>query len=153
MAKVDLPARTAVHASLSTVVVATSAPYGYTLGVWSSGALLVHSHGVPSVTDVLTFVAGAIAGFDLLALLVADTRGEIMSIDRRYDRLLGGVLDWLALGIVVGGTSLLTDIHGWVPWLVVPFFTTVSYLLIASLQLAAFATPRMTDSQAPDGQS
>jgi hypothetical protein len=82
----------------------------------------------------------------VLALLVADTHGEITSIDRRNDRLLGGVLDWLALGTVVGGTSLLTDIHGWVPWLLVPFFTTISYLLIASLQLAAFATPRMTIS-------
>lgn len=143
-----------MRASLSTLVVATSAPYGYTLAVWSSGALLVHSHGVPSVPDVLTFVAGAIAGFDLLALVVvADTGGEIMAIDRRYDRLLGGVLDWVALGIVVGGTSAVTAIHGWVPWLVVPFFTTVSYLLIASLQLAAFATPRMTDSHVPEGQN
>jgi hypothetical protein len=113
-----------VRASLSTLVVATSAPYDYTPAVWSSDALLVSSHGVPSVPDVLAFVAGPIAGFDLLALLVADTRGEIMSIDRRYDHLLGGVLDWLAVGIVVDGTSLPTDIHGWGPWLVVPFFTT-----------------------------
>jgi hypothetical protein len=124
---------------VSTLVVASAAPYGYTLTIWSSGALLVRSHGDPSVGDVGIFVAGAIAGFNLLALMVADTLEAAVSIDRRKDRLMAGVLDWIAVGAVVGAVSLLSEIRGWVPWLVVPLVATVLYLVIASFQLAVFS--------------
>ena len=131
--------RRTLQASISSLVVASAAPYGYTLTIWSSGALLLRSHGVPSVGDVCIFVAGAITGFNLLALVVVDTLEGTVSIDRRVDRLLAGVLDWVALGVVVGAMSLLSEIRGWLPWLVVPLVATVLYLLIASVQLAVFA--------------
>lgn len=126
-------------AALSTLLVASAAPYGYTLAVWGSGAVLLHSHGVPDVGEVFLFVAGAIAGFNLLGLLVEDAIDTTMPIDRRGDRLLAGVLDWIAVGAVIGAVSLLAEIHGWVPWLVAPLVATVLYLLIASLQLTALA--------------
>ena len=139
MRMIGPPSRHTLQAAVSTLVVASAAPYGYTLAIWSSGALLIRSHGVPSTGDVCIFVAGAITGFNVLALVVVDTLEGIVSIDRRRDRLLAGVLDWVALGVVVGAMSLLSEIRGWSPWLFVPFVATVLYLLIASFQLALFA--------------
>lgn len=128
-----------VGAALSTILVASSAPYGYTLVIWSSGALLLRSHGVPHLAEVFVFVAGAIGAFNLLGLLVRPTIGSTLRIVRPCDRLLAGLLDWIAVGIAVGTVSLLAEIHGWLPWLLAPFVATALYLLLASIQLGAIA--------------
>jgi len=38
-------------------------PYGYTVALWCAGVLTIIRYGLPSVTEVLLFAAGAIAGF------------------------------------------------------------------------------------------
>jgi uncharacterized protein involved in cysteine biosynthesis len=86
------------------------------------------------------FAAGAIAGFylmgQLLGLVAEQTPGQTNSITRYQDRVLAGVLDWVAVGAALGAVSLLANIHSWVSWLVGPLAATVLYLLLASLQLA-----------------
>jgi hypothetical protein len=137
-----MPPRSAgqtLGAALSTLLVASAAPYGYTLAIWGSGAMLVRSHGVPDVGDVFIFVAGAIAGFNLLGLSAEETITKTMPIERRGERLLAGVLDWIAVGAAVGAASLLAEIQSWVPWLLAPLVATVLYLVVASLQLAALS--------------
>jgi len=42
---------------------ALAVPYGYTLAIWSSGALAISSYGVPQRPDVLLFVLGATSGY------------------------------------------------------------------------------------------
>ena len=44
-----------------------SIPYGYTVSLWSAGALTVAGLGPPSVFDVLLFVIGAVTAFVILA--------------------------------------------------------------------------------------
>jgi len=126
-----------VSAAFCTLLAASSAPYGYTLAMWSSGALLLRSHGVPHVPEVFVFAAGAIGGFNLLGLLARQTIEIMRPVIQPGDRLLAGLLDWIAVGAAVGAVSLLAEIHGWLPWLLAPFVATVLYLLLASLQLAA----------------
>ena len=128
-----------MSAALSTLLVASSAPYGYTLAIWSSGALLLRSHGVPHPAEVFVFVAGAIGAFNLLGLSVRPAIDSTTRIVRPGDRLLAGLLDWIAVGAAVGTVALLAEIHGWVPWLLAPFVGTVVYLLLAGIQLAAIA--------------
>jgi hypothetical protein len=82
-------------------------------------------------------VAGAIGGFTLLGLLARPTVDLAMPVIRPDDRLLAGLLDWIAVGAAVGAVSLLGGIHGWLPWLLAPFVATVLYLVLASLQLTA----------------
>lgn len=133
------------RSSLATIIPATAAPYGYTLAIWSCGAVLLRSHGTPSFADTLLFVAGAIAGFNLLGLLAIGVLGHARPIDRRQDRVVAGVLDWVALGAVVAAVFAISGIPGWAPWLLGPFTATVLYLLIASLQLAVLGVHRTTD--------
>jgi hypothetical protein len=123
--------------ALETILAASATPYGYTLSIWSSGALLMRSHGTPSVAETFIFVAGAITGFSLLALITEESRGPGSRSEQRWDRLRAGVLDWLAVGAAMGAVSLLAEIHGWVPWLVAPLTATVLYLVLGSLQLQA----------------
>ena len=55
---------------------------------------------------------------------------------------IAGVLDWVALAVVVAAVSGISDIHGWEAWLLGPFAATVLYLLAASAQLAVLAIHR-----------
>lgn len=44
-----------------------SIPYGYTVSLWSAGALTVTRLGVPSALEVFLFVSGAVIAFVALA--------------------------------------------------------------------------------------
>lgn len=47
-----------------------SRAYGYTLVIWGSGAILIDAFGFPSPLQVIAYIAGAVAGFGILALVV-----------------------------------------------------------------------------------
>jgi hypothetical protein len=53
---------------LRAAVTASSAPYGYTITIWSSGAVSIRALGLPRFGSVLLFIAGAVAGFVLVEL-------------------------------------------------------------------------------------
>ena len=57
--------------ALGLVVRLEAVPYGYTLGVWSVGAICIGHYGWPRIGDVLLFVAGAVSGYLILVLLAA----------------------------------------------------------------------------------
>jgi hypothetical protein len=128
-----------LRSALATVVAASAVPYGYTLAIWGSGAVLLRSLGAPTAAEAFIFAAGAIAGFYLVSLLprlvASVTPGPANPINRYEDRVLAGAFDWIAVGAALGAVSLLDGIHGWLAWLVGPFAATVIYLLIASAQL------------------
>jgi hypothetical protein len=130
-----------LRAALATVVSTSAVPYGYTLAIWGSGAVLVRSLGAPTTADAFLFAAGAIAGFSLVGQLLeprsAETLGPTTPNNRYANRVLAGMFDWIAVGAALGAVSLLGHIHTWLPWLVGPLAATVLYLLIASMQLAA----------------
>src|SRR4030095_9975506 len=48
---------------LRAVVAASAAPYGYTLTLWTAGAVTSHAQGLPSALDALLLLAGAVTGF------------------------------------------------------------------------------------------
>ncbi len=55
--------------AIGRVVSILSIPYGFTVTIWSAGALTVTRLGAPSTLDVLLFVIGAGTAFVLLACL------------------------------------------------------------------------------------
>ena len=126
----------ALQVSLGTIVAASAAPYGYTISIWSSGAVLMHSHGTPSVADVFAFLAGALTGFGLMGLLAQGglTRGE--ANEPAPDRVLAGAMHWLVAGAAVGAAALVARIGGWEAWPLAAFTATAIYILGASVQLA-----------------
>jgi len=56
-------------AAVARVTSILAIPYGFTVTIWSSGALAVIRLGSPSVADVVLFVGGAAAAFVALAVL------------------------------------------------------------------------------------
>lgn len=131
--------RHTLRAALGATISASAAPYGYTLTIWGSGAIVIHSHGSPSAGDVFLFIAGALAGFDVLGALARGALARKESLQSRQDRVLAAALDWVAVGAAAGAVALLAEIPGWVPWLIAPLVATIVYVLAAALQLALVA--------------
>jgi hypothetical protein len=127
--------RSAFKIALGAMMSSSATPYGYTVSVWSCGALLISSRSIPSVGDVFLFSAGALGAFNLLAL-VSGRLGATRALGLGRERVITGALHWFAVGIAVGAAALIAQIPSWVAWPLGSFAATTLYLLGATLQLA-----------------
>ena len=128
-----------MRAGLGTIVASSAAPYGYTITIWSSGAVLMGSHGKPDVGDVFLFIAGAIAGFTALGVLAPVPPRSHMTIDEPRRRVLAGALDWASVGVAVGVVALIALLSGPIVWPLGSLAATVMYLAATGLQLGLVA--------------
>lgn len=134
--------RQALGAALATFASASAAPYGFTLTVWSSGAILVHFHGAPTVADVFLFIAGSLAGFSLIGALAHRPLRTAVTVHGEPERVLAGLLNWFSVGIAVGAVVVIAHLHRWIVWPLAMFVATSLYLLGAALQLAVVSAGR-----------
>ncbi len=54
---------------LKSMLAGESRAYGFTIGFWGSGAVLINSFGMPNVFEALLYGLGAVIGFGFLAYL------------------------------------------------------------------------------------
>ncbi len=135
--------------ALATVVRRTAIPYGYTITIWTAGAVLEHGHRKPNVGQAYLFLLGAVAGFAAVALIaVRSTPQELQG--ESADLIRTGAINALALGSALGATALVATIPGVAAWPLGSFAATTVYLLVASVELAL--AHRKPTSQ-PDGDS
>jgi len=125
-----------LRSALGTMVAGSAAPYGYTVTTWSSGAVLMRSHGTPSVAEVFAFIGGAILGFTVVAALARGALKRHGMLDDPAARVAAGALHWLAVAGAVGAVALLAEIDGWEAWPLGSFAATTLYILLASVELA-----------------
>ncbi len=57
------------RADLRSIIGSSSAAYGYTLTIWSTGSVLSHFYGPPSPPEVFTFFGGSVLAFAMVGLL------------------------------------------------------------------------------------
>jgi hypothetical protein len=122
--------------AFATMLEASAAPYGYTISVWSSGALLMHFRGQPSVAEVFAFVAGAVAGFAALGAVGRRVIRRAEPISPGPSRVWAGAMHWLAVGVAVGAAALIAQLPGWTAWPLASAGATVVYLALTALELA-----------------
>jgi hypothetical protein len=127
----DGPARARAARALTTVITGSALPYGYTITVWSSGAVLIHSHGQPSLGDIFLFIAGAVAAFAGLAAAAAWlSAAPLKPPPERFEQ--AGTLHLFAAGAAVGLVVAIAAIPGFAAWPAASFGGTVVYLLCAT---------------------
>lgn len=118
------------------MVSSSAAPYGYTLTVWSSGALLIHFRRAPAVWEVFLFLAGAVAAFAALSLFGHAPIEDSDPVSQPSARAMAGALDLFAVGAAVGAAALLSKIPSCVAWPLASMGSTLLYMVVASVQLA-----------------
>lgn len=112
------------------------APYGYTLTIWTSGAVLTHARGIPSTLDALLFMLGAVAGFGVVGLVAFGDLGARLRVEPRQPALWAG-LHFGSIGAAIGIATLIAHLvehRG--AWPLGGFAATTTYLLLLAAQLA-----------------
>ena len=128
--------------ALQSTVAAAAAPYGYTLTVWTSGAVVAHERGIPGAVGAILFAAGAIIGFALVGLVAYG------GIGRRPLPALEAFSVWQSIHVLgIGAAIALAFAVGKLidhdaAWLVAGFAATAVYLLAAGVPHAIGHAPR-----------
>ena len=129
------PAAKSYRSHLKTAVAASAAPYGYTLTVWTSGAVTTHARGVPTAWEALLLLAGAVLGFGVTAALAYGRPSEVLASREHGSVRLWGGFHLVSVGLAIGATALVTElIKSPVVWFAVGFAATLVYLVVIAAQ-------------------
>lgn len=127
--------RTGYRQHLQRAVSASAAPYGYTLTLWTCGAITMHAQGLPSTINAVSLLAGAVLAF------AAVGTGAFGSINRAFAPNSGGnTRIWAGIHLPsVGGSVLLCSMiahafGGPLVWPAIGFVATGTYLLVLAAQ-------------------
>lgn len=115
--------------SLRSAVGSSAAPYGFTLAVWTTGAVIINARGMPSAVNALEFAAGAVLAFACVGLLAfGDLTGS--SGEEQPKTALWGNFHFLSVGLAIGAAVLVTGLFDTeFVWLLASFVSTACYLL------------------------
>jgi len=128
--------------AMATIATASAAPYGYTVSLWSTGALVINYHGFPDPGEVLLFVAGALLGFAIIGAVAHGALRIGGPLRAGPAHIVTGLLHWFAVGLAVGVVAIIAPHVGVAAWALGSFAATALYLLAASLQLAVATNGR-----------
>ena len=127
--------RRSYRTHLRSAVATSAAPYGYTLTVWTSGAVTSHARGIPTAWEALLFLAGAVVGFGLTAGLAYGRPSKIFAPREHGSVRLWGGFHLVSVGLAIAGTALVTSlIKSPIVWLAVGFVGTFVYLVVIAAQ-------------------
>ncbi len=127
--------RPSYRAHLKSAVATSAAPYGYTLTVWTSGAVTTHARGVPTAGEALLLLAGAVLGFGVTAALAYGRPSEVLASREHGSVRLWGGFHLVSVGLAIGATALVTAIiKSPVVWFAVGFAATLVYLVVIAAQ-------------------
>ena len=124
--------------NLRSAVGSSAAPYGYTLAIWTSGAVLINAQGFPSSTlAILAFMVGAVAAFIAVGVLAFGAGTQRLDQERGQPLILGS-LHFLSVGLAIGGATLVAYYgEGFITWPLGGFSTTLIYLLVVGAESTA----------------
>lgn len=134
---------------LQAAVASSAAPYGYTLTIWTSGAVSTHHRGIPSGWEALLFLAGAVCGFALIGAIAHGSAQRVLRIPPEPTVRLWGGFHIPSVGLAIAGSSLVAAVApGALIWPAVGFVATCIYLLMIAGQFTAADSSRGLEREA-----
>jgi hypothetical protein len=128
--------RSGYRQHLQAVVASSAAPYGYTLTLWTAGAITTHAqHAIPSSTDALLLLAGAVVGFGAVGAYAFGSINGVLAPGGHGDVRVWGGMHLPSVGLSILAVSVLNQMaHGHAIWPLVGFMSTATYLLVIGAQ-------------------
>ena len=109
-------------------------PYGYTVTIWTSGGVLIHSRGAPSSLDALLFMLGAVSGYASVGIVSFGSAGA-RALSVNPPAIWAG-FHVIGIGLAIGAATLVAEgVHGTAAWPLGGFAVTAIYLLVLAAQL------------------
>ncbi len=134
--RVDGMSRPSIRAGIEAALHGAGLPYGYTVTIWSTGAVLIESHGNPGAGFVFLFAGGASAAYGLLKMLSRGAGGEMSRrMSASPNTLRAGLIHFSAILLAIAGADLVALVHDWVAWALGSFVATFVYLAVSGLEL------------------
>lgn len=132
----------AYRAGLRTTLRSTAAAYGYTLTIATTAAELTTVRGTPGTGELFLFVAGGLAAFAVLEILlhaVPSADGDAASHAFPFAGALNFVAVAAGLGAAIG---VVHAVGAALAWLLSPMAATAVYLLLVAAQVAVIHARR-----------
>jgi uncharacterized membrane protein YeaQ/YmgE (transglycosylase-associated protein family) len=130
---------------LRTIVASSSAPYGFSLAFWASGAIVADAHGMPTALQAALHVFGAVIAFGVVGALAFGGLHFGMTEVRATPSAAWGYLHFASVGAVVVVAMLLAPaFEAGVAWPVTGFATTATYLCVVACQILIVERARRT---------
>ena len=132
------PLRARYRHGLRKAVGASAGPYGYTLTVWTTGAVLIHARGVPTTAKALYFMFGAVLAFSAVGALAY--RGKLAVRAKAVSHpVLWGSFHFVPVATSIGAATLVAHFaQGWTAWPLAGFTATAIYLTFVAAQITFF---------------
>lgn len=136
--------------SLRSSVAVSTAPYGYTLTIWGSGAINIKLLGNPSLLDILLFMAGAVAAFLLIEAVAYGSLALHVAFGPPPPVTVWGSAHWLSAGLsIIAVWGLAHLVRGPGAWALTGLIATALYLLVNATQVT-LAKDRLTVNPTSD---
>jgi hypothetical protein len=123
---------------LRSAVQAAGLPYGYTVTMWSSGQVLIHFHGTPTLAMIALFAAGALAGYALLqAVALGSDPPDDVALGSPGGWTRGGAMQFAAVAVTLLAVAAAGALFpAAVAWALGGMATVLGYLGVVGLELA-----------------
>jgi len=132
------PLRDRYRHGLRKAVGTSAGPYGYTLTVWTTGAVLIHARGVPTTAEALLFMFGAVIGFSVVGALAFRSNPSVRARSVSHP-VLWGSFHFIPVAASVGAASLVAHfLEGSAAWPLAGFTATAIYLTFVAAQITFF---------------
>ncbi len=132
------PLRDRYRHGLRKAVGTSAGPYGYTLTVWTTGAVLIHARGVPTTLEALLFMFGAVFAFAAVGAAAFRDSPQVRARATSHP-VLWGSFHFVPVTASVGAASLAAHfIVGAAAWPVGGFTATAIYLTFVAAQITFF---------------
>ena len=122
--------------SLTFTISSEAKAYGWTLVIWSTGALLVRDNGLPAFLDILLFVGGAFTGMLITVLLAFEGVMAGLPDWQQENRYAFGAIHLVSVAIAIGTAHLLVALlpGGW-DFFFAAVGATIVYQLLLALEV------------------
>jgi hypothetical protein len=118
------------RAHLRATVAASAAPYGYTLTIWTSGAVTTHERGLPTAWEAVLFLLGAVCGFGLTSVVAYGGAARAFAARSHGAVRLWGAFHLLSVGLAILAAAIIVAVvDSTVAWALVGLVATTVYLL------------------------
>ena len=116
--------------NLRAAVGSSAGPYGYTLAVWTTGAVIMDTHGKPTAPYAAAFMAGAVLAFALVgALAFGKPTGNFAR--EQGQEVIWGSTHVFSVGLSIGAAFVVGNyVTGFIVWPLAAFLSTAIYLLV-----------------------
>lgn len=132
------PLRNRYRHGLRKAVGASAGPYGYTLTIWTTGAVLIHARGVPTTMKALLFMLGAVIAFSAVGALAFRNNPRIHAKAVSHP-VLWGSFHFVPVAASIGAASLVAHFVEGIPaWPLAGFTATAIYLTFVAAQITFF---------------